>query len=366
MNKIKIMKTLTSVAILAFASNSAWAAGTAADTSINNRATISYKVSGADQPDINSSPTGNSDPSACTAALPVDGSTPPAAATCATTFEVDKKIDLTVTGVATNVTVGPGQASGAGTSITYTVANTGNSDEYFSLTPTQVATSSPDDVFDTSACTVTAPVLASGTNYPIDADETINVTVQCAIPAASATVVSGAQSEVELLATAISTGATGTTAYVDSGTTETAAGVDIVLADGTGGAADSGARNASHSDTSGYVISTAALNVTKTSAVVYDPINGTTNPKRIPGAVIRYDITVANTGPADATDVVITDTIDGAVLYETAQAPAAACSSTAGVSFNCSESTTGTVTSDPFTVPATTGTATMTFFVEIQ
>ncbi len=300
----------------------------------------------------------------------------------ATTFEVDKKIDLTVTGVATDVSVGPGQTvntsgTGATTEITYTVANTGNSDEYFNLAPTQVATSSPDDVFDTSGCVVTAPALAgSDTNYLIAEDATINVTVQCNIPAADATVISGAQSEVELLATAV-TAATGTTAYADSGATETAAGVDIVLADGIGGNADEGfdtandgsatpgERNASHSATSSYVISTAALEVTKTSTVVYDPSNLTTNPKRIPGAVIRYDITVENTGPSDATDVVISDVLDSNVAYETAIGPAAACSSS-GVAFTCSEAPAGTVTSSAFTIPATTGTATMTFFVEIQ
>ena len=227
MKKIKIIKTLASVAVLTVASNSAWAAGTDADTSINNRATISYNVGGATQAPINSSPTGNSDPTACTAALPADGSTPPAAAVCATTFEVDKKIDLTVTGTPTDVSVAPGE-TGTGTSISYTVQNTGNSDEYFNLTPNQVATSSPDDVFDTSSCTVTAPTLpGSDTNYLIAEDATINVTVQCDIPAASGTVANGAQSEVELLATAV-TAATGTTAYADSGATETAAGVDIV------------------------------------------------------------------------------------------------------------------------------------------
>ena len=126
-----------------------------------------------------------------------------------------------------------------------------------------------------------------------------------------------------------------------------------------------GERNASHSATSSYVISTADLEVTKTSAVVYDPTNGITNPKRIPGAIIRYDITVANTGPEIAEDVIITDTIDGNVSYATSPAPAVACDSGAGVSFTCSESG-GTVTSSAFDVPATTGTATMTFYVTIQ
>jgi len=368
--KMKIIPSLVSVAVLAVASNSTFAAGTTAGTDIDNTASISYAVGGATQAPIESSEGGNS--------------TAGAGNGTATTFVVDKKIDLTVTGTATDVSVAPGQTvntSGTGptTEISYTVTNTGNSDEHFNLTPEQVATSSPDDVFDTSACVVTAPALpGSDTNYFIAEDATINVTVQCDIPAADATVTNGAQSEVELLATAV-TAATGTTAFADSGATETAAGVDIVLADGIGGTADEGfdtsndgsatpgERNASHSATSSYVISTADLEVTKTSAVVYDPINLTSNPKRIPGAVIRYDITVENTGPAIAEGVVISDVIDTTnVQYETTIAPAAACTSTGtGVAFTCSESG-GTVTSSAFDIPATTGTATMTFFVEIQ
>lgn len=48
-------------------------------------------------------------------------------------------------------------------------------------------------------------------------------------------------------------------------------------------------------------------NLTKSSVVISDPINGTENPKAIPGAVVEYTITLINTGTADATNVVITD-----------------------------------------------------------
>jgi uncharacterized repeat protein (TIGR01451 family) len=54
---------------------------------------------------------------------------------------------------------------------------------------------------------------------------------------------------------------------------------------------------------------TATLTLTKTSVVVSDPVNGTTNPKAIPGAIIRYTIKVTNTGiaPVDVSTIVITD-----------------------------------------------------------
>lgn len=371
MKKMKIMKTLASVAVLTVASSSAWAAGTTAGTDINNTASISYSVSGAAQTAIESSATGNSNPGTG------NGS--------ATTFKVDKKIDLTVTGTNTAASVAPGQTkntSGTGTTteITYTVANTGNSNEYFNITPNQVASSGTDDEFDTSSCAVTSPALTgSNTNYLINADQTLTVKVQCDIPAASATVAAGKKSQVELLATAV-TAATGTTAYADSGTSEDAGTVDIVLADensglsadqafntSNDGSTTAGERNASHSAVSSYVISTAAVKVTKTSTVVSDPTNGTTNPKRIPGAIIRYDITVDNTGAEPADSVVITDTLDTAkVEYVTSPAPAVACASSgSGVTFTCSESG-GTVTSAAFSVPATSGTATMSFYVKIK
>jgi trimeric autotransporter adhesin len=54
-----------------------------------------------------------------------------------------------------------------------------------------------------------------------------------------------------------------------------------------------------------------ALTVTKISNVIWDPVNGGTNPKRIPGSMIQYTITVTNSGPGavDASTLVMTDTV---------------------------------------------------------
>lgn len=54
-----------------------------------------------------------------------------------------------------------------------------------------------------------------------------------------------------------------------------------------------------------------ALSVQKTSVVLTDPQNGSTNPKRIPGSTVRYSITVTNTGTAavDANALVVTDAV---------------------------------------------------------
>jgi uncharacterized repeat protein (TIGR01451 family) len=51
------------------------------------------------------------------------------------------------------------------------------------------------------------------------------------------------------------------------------------------------------------------ISVTKVSSVISDPVNGATNPKAIPGALIEYLIAVANngTGPTDVDSVVVLD-----------------------------------------------------------
>ncbi len=57
--------------------------------------------------------------------------------------------------------------------------------------------------------------------------------------------------------------------------------------------------------------STAILSMTKSSCVIKDPINGTTLPKRIPGATIRYTVEVSNAGGEEASEVLVTDNLDG-------------------------------------------------------
>ena len=53
------------------------------------------------------------------------------------------------------------------------------------------------------------------------------------------------------------------------------------------------------------------VSVEKQSTVLSDPASGTLNPKRVPGAIVRYEITVRNSGPgtADAGTLLLTDVI---------------------------------------------------------
>lgn len=76
--------------------------------------------------------------------------------------------------------------------------------------------------------------------------------------------------------------------------------------------AGSGSSTAIHEVTS-FTSATLAplpLSATKSSFVISDPINGTVNPKMIPGATVRYCIQASNpTGSPTATNVTITDII---------------------------------------------------------
>lgn len=63
--------------------------------------------------------------------------------------------------------------------------------------------------------------------------------------------------------------------------------------------------------------SIALLEITKTSSVISDPVNGTTNPKLIPGAVVEYVITVSNVGAGtvDASSIVLVDVMPAEMAF---------------------------------------------------
>lgn len=67
----------------------------------------------------------------------------------------------------------------------------------------------------------------------------------------------------------------------------------------------------------------ARLTIAKDSVVVSDPVNGTSNPKLIPGAIVRYVFTVTNTGPTavDNNTVWLIDTLPPQLSVGSAAAP---------------------------------------------
>lgn len=57
------------------------------------------------------------------------------------------------------------------------------------------------------------------------------------------------------------------------------------------------------------------VSVTKVSSVLSDPVNGTTNPKAIPGAVMEYCILITNNGAASMTSLAVSDTLPANFTY---------------------------------------------------
>lgn len=312
-------------ALAAGAPGVANAVGTASNTSITNMATINYQVGGVAQTLIESSPTGNA--------------TAGAGNGTNTAFVVDNKVNLTVvSNDAALVTTYPGSSAIA---LKFTVTNTGNTTQDFGLSVIAGATNEggvwPTAMYeDTNANGVYNSGVDAAITY-IDelAADGPKVVFIVATPPLTAT--NGQRNTYALSAQARNGGAAAAQGAV---TTNTAgadtAGVDVVLAeaDSDGAAADDAAQyngiyvmwaagTAGSGEpvvgTGGFIVSAAALTITKTSAVVWDPINAAVNPKAIPTARVEYTVTIANgAGAAQATSVTITDAIPANTTFYTA------------------------------------------------
>ncbi|WP_373491574.1 DUF11 domain-containing protein [Parasphingorhabdus sp.] len=89
-----------------------------------------------------------------------------------------------------------------------------------------------------------------------------------------------------------------------------------------------------------------SLSVTKVSSIISDPVNGSSNPKRIPGAVVQYCILISNTGASAANSVVATDILSGPFTYTAGSMRSGSnCGSAATVE---DDDATGTDESDPY------------------
>lgn len=64
---------------------------------------------------------------------------------------------------------------------------------------------------------------------------------------------------------------------------------------------------------------TAELVIVKSSTVISDPVNGTVNPKLIPGAIVEYSITVRNVGvgTVDSSSIIMTDIMPPEMAFAT-------------------------------------------------
>lgn len=279
----------------------AFANGTTAGTTITNTATVDYQVGGVAQGRLSAS----------------------------SSFIVDRKINLLVEEEQNLTTdVSPGQANVV---TTFQLTNSSNEILDFLLTAQQItgttATHGGTDTFDVTNVRIyrdaaTGPV---GTYDPGDAlvtyidelatDTPIRLFVVADVPAGLPNLsIAG----IHLRATALEGGTAGTQGVAVSQTAGAdTAGKDTVFADGVGSIDQT--HDASHSDADDYTVRAATLTVTKSSRVISDPINGSTNPKLIPGATVEYCIAVANAaGSAAATSVTINDSVPGQLVVSTA------------------------------------------------
>lgn len=90
----------------------------------------------------------------------------------------------------------------------------------------------------------------------------------------------------------------------------------------------------------------ANLTIAKTSSIVSDPVNGTSNPKAIPGATMRYCLLVTNNGSATATGINVADPLPAATTFVAGSLRSG--TSCAGATTIEDDNATGADESDPF------------------
>ena len=85
---------------------------------------------------------------------------------------------------------------------------------------------------------------------------------------------------------------------------------DIIFGDDDGD--DDNDEDGTSSDRDAYIVASVTLNVTKTNAVIWDPINLAVTPIYIPGAIVEYTVRVTYTaGSGTATNVSLSDNLFG-------------------------------------------------------
>jgi uncharacterized repeat protein (TIGR01451 family) len=294
-------KILTATSILVFGAINGFSAGTIAGTQVDNSVTLNYKVGGTAQSAVVSN---------------------------TASFVVDNKINLTVAhqdGSAVEVT-----PNSSDQILTFSVTNTGNKVQDFILSTTENDSNPFGETDNFDATGISIFVDANGNNVYDSATDTASFIDELS-PDSSVSVfivgdigaqANGDVSEHTLTAQVAQSGSSGSkgTAITsdDSGSADTVMGVEIVFADGDGNGNTECANDGKHADNSAFkvVVATGDVSATKGSCVVSDPVNGTTNPKRIPGAIVRYTVEVTNNSATDsATEVVVTDTLQGDLAY---------------------------------------------------
>ncbi len=278
-------------ATLALLAPHGFAAGVLSGEVVENIATVGYQVGGVDQTAIESSPSGNSTAGAGQGAV--------------TDFTVDRVIDLTlVQDGSVNTTVNPGEANVV---TAFLLTNDSNADQGYTFAAADLANGTavnagPTDSLDLTTYQVFVDANANGTYEPatdtattvatLAPDAQVAVFVVGTLVPLSAT--DGQVANVELTATSVEPNTT--TSPTNSATN----GEDVE---------DTLIRNLTDAARDGYIVEAAALLITKAQETISDGISAAAPFFNIPGAVIRYTITIANTGTEDASAVQVSDTI---------------------------------------------------------
>ena len=297
---------ICALCLLILVSNSVFALGTPANTTISNTATLAYDVNGVAQADITS---------------------------VAATFLVDNKIDLIVNVVNVSPTlVTPGQLRAV---TTFTVTNNGNAVQDYALTGGNVVGvaivfGSPDN-FDALSCNTFAETNSvAGYQAGVDTatfidelapDTTKNVYVVCDIPAGQ---LSNDQAATELTAVTRAGGTAGLGAVLtQTAGVENPAAVDIVFADPATLANALGtipvqtARDATAYARNAYRVAAVAVTINKTATCKLTPTGTSTaancaNAKT--GTIVSYTIKVNIVGSGSADNLVIADPLPAELI----------------------------------------------------
>jgi len=270
----------------------AMAVGTRAGTTITNVATVDYEVAGVNQADISSDP-------------------------LTAQFVVDRRVDFVLEPASTGdlVPINPNEPD---VWVDFLLTNTSNSDLDFALSLLQ--TGNGDDVdgstddaqmqtVDYAVVTAADPTPTRGAEQYINdlaADTQVRIRV---FGDAAAAMLNGAIAGAELTATAVDPG--GTSASPGAPLVYGAANNDMTIEN----VAANGSGNGVEVSTDGWIVQAADLTVSKSYTVERDDL-GSGLP--IPGAIVRYEIIISNgTGAEDATDIVVTDVLDGNLTFLT-------------------------------------------------
>lgn len=277
---------IVALALFAGGTQTALAVGTASGTVINNTARVDYQV--------------GTDPRFDTGSAPG--------------ITVDNRVDVTVfnTDAGNNVNVTPAAANQV---LTYTVTNTGNTSQGYILTtdvPTAAIPMGSIEIWlDTNGNGTWDggpgdTLYAAGSNaFDLDPNGAVGADVETVFIVAD-TPAAATDTSFDDFRLVAQTTDVGTNTVTTAAGTPTA-GVDVVFADAAGTTSE-GSRDGQHSFAATYTVVSAALTATKTEAVTVDEF-GTAY--HIPGAVVRYQIAIANTGAGtvDSDTVVVSDPI---------------------------------------------------------